>query len=105
MLPYGANGHSMLWQAESGFAFRMAGGYIRPEIPPPFAQFRAVHAFASNDPTATADDLRAFASEKHVTAVVVERGDAGFWPFLEPFGPPLGVDDVLIYRIRPEGDP
>ena len=105
VLPYGGNGHSMLWQAESGFAFRMAGGYIRPEIPPPFAQFRVVHAFASNDPTATAADLREFASAKHVTAVVVDRSAAGFWPLLEPFGPPLGVDDVLIYRIAAEGDP
>src|SRR5215204_4359377 len=105
VLPYGGNGHSMLWQAESGFAFRMAGGYIRPEIPPPFAQFRVVHAFGSNDPTATAADLREFASAKHVTAVVVERSAAGFWPLLEPFGPPLGVDDVLIYRIAAERSP
>jgi hypothetical protein len=100
LLPYGANGHSMLWQAESGFAFRMAGGYVRPFDPPSFLQFRIVHAFESNDPTATPDDLRALARTKGVTAVVVERDRAEFWrPILGAFGPPLGVDDVLIYRL------
>jgi hypothetical protein len=100
LLPYGGNGDSMLWQAESGFAFRMAGGYIRPEIPPPFDGFRAVHAFESNDPTATAVDVRAFADAKGVTAVVVPESDVGFWqPMLAPLGPPRYVDGVRIYRL------
>src|SRR5215213_3667422 len=79
VLPYGGNGNSMLWQAETGFAFRMAGGYIRPEVPPPFRGFPAVDAFEQQDPSlADADDVRAFARAKGVTAIVVAR-DAGLW--------------------------
>jgi hypothetical protein len=101
VLPYGANGNAMLWQAESDFAFRMAGGYVRPNVPWSFLKFPVVHAFESNDPTATPDDLRAFARAKRVTAVVVDRDDDEFWrPILGAFGPPLGVDDVLVYRLK-----
>ena len=32
VFPYGHAGDSMLWQAESGFGFRLAGGYLYPLV-------------------------------------------------------------------------
>lgn len=34
--PYNTAGNSMIWQAESHFWFRMAGGYVAPAAPPPY---------------------------------------------------------------------
>lgn len=34
--PYNTAGQSMIWQAESGFGFRMAGGYVAPANPSPY---------------------------------------------------------------------
>jgi hypothetical protein len=37
LLPVGIGGYSMLWQAESGLRFKMAGGYVvPPEAPDPY---------------------------------------------------------------------
>src|SRR5205807_1669551 len=33
VLPFGQLGNSMLWQAETGMWFRMAGGYLSPVYP------------------------------------------------------------------------
>jgi hypothetical protein len=100
-IPYGANGDSMLWQAESGFAFRMAGGYIRPNPPPSFARLRTVKAL--NDevpPPGGAAAVRAFARAKGVTAIVVARDGDRWRPLFAPFGPPQALGNVLLYRLR-----
>ena len=100
VIPYGANGDSMLWQAEGGFDFRMAGGYVRPNPPQSFARLPAVRAL--NDevpPPGGAADLRAFARAKGVTAIVVARDSDRWRPLLAPFGPPRALDSVLLYRL------
>ena len=45
--PYNTAGQSMIWQAESGFAFRMAGGYVAPADPPPYDTWPFVAQMAS----------------------------------------------------------
>src|SRR5215211_656376 len=88
-IPYGANGDSMLWQAESRFAFAMAGGYIRPDPPRSFARLRTVKALNDDvPPPGGAADVRAFARAKGVTAIVVARDSDRWRPLLAPFGPP-----------------
>jgi hypothetical protein len=44
VFPAGGRGDAMLWQAESAFWFRMAGGYLSPVVPANFRQYRAAHA-------------------------------------------------------------
>src|SRR6266852_4762273 len=34
VLPFGPTGDSMLWQAQSDYWFRLAGGFMRPDVPP-----------------------------------------------------------------------
>src|SRR5678816_611994 len=36
VFPFGSHGHSMLWQADAGFHYRMAGGWVAPAPPPSF---------------------------------------------------------------------
>jgi hypothetical protein len=70
-LPFGFNDTSMLWQAETGFWFRMPEGYLRFAIPTPFDRERTVRTFLYNR-TPTAAALRAFMRRHGVTAVVVD---------------------------------
>jgi hypothetical protein len=101
VIPYGPNGDSMLWQAEGGFEFRMAGGYVRPNPPRSFARIPAVRALNDDVPRpGGAADLRAFAHAKGVTAIVVARHGGRWRPVLAPLGPPQALDDVLLYRLR-----
>lgn len=47
--PYNTAGQSMIWQAESGFEFRMAGGYVAPADPPPYDTWPFVAQMATLD--------------------------------------------------------
>jgi hypothetical protein len=98
VLPFGAEGNSMLWQAESNFWFRLAGGYLSPVIPDAFARFRIVHRGAP----ATAADVLSLARAKGARAIVVDQSAGGRWRSLLP-GRPAAVGGVLVYRIGPRG--
>ena len=100
-LPYTSNGDSMLWQAESGYRFAMAGGHVNPEPPPDFERFPAVAALDENDPPPNGTaDLRAFAQAVHLSAIIVEDGAADRWQsLLAPLGQPLEYGGVRIYRL------
>src|SRR5205807_6975031 len=50
VVPYGANGDSMLWQADSGFWFRMPGGNVGTRPPPAFGDWRIMQALYSGQP-------------------------------------------------------
>ena len=101
VLPYDSNGDAMLWQAESGFAFRMAGGYVRPRPLDRFLRFPAVAALYENAvPPRGAADVRAFVRAQHVGAIVVDGAHADPWrKLLRPFGPPTAVGGVLLYDL------
>jgi PAS domain-containing protein len=76
VLPFGGLGHGMLWQAEAGFRFRQAGGYLRPDPPGPFAHDPAVEALRAGT-TPSEADFRAFlrrsgARVRHITDFFVE---------------------------------
>jgi len=104
-LPFGARGNSLIWQAKSGFWFRLAGGYIQNTVPPLFRQPRPVATVASNDEPAqiTTADIRAFAQKASVTSIVLNAAQSRPWRrILDPIGRPQVVGGVLIYPLTRE---
>jgi hypothetical protein len=104
-LPFGARGNSLIWQAESGFWFRLAGGYIWNTVPPSFLRPPRVASIATNnDPSQiTVADVRAFTRKASVTSIVLHAADRGRWrTLLDRLGVPLATGGVLIYRVPSE---
>ena len=97
-VPYEGNGSSMLWQADADFAFRLAGGYVRPAPPRSYLRYRAVRTVHfTGDPPAAAD-LAALARDKGITRFVVGEAVADDWrPALEQFGAPTRIGGVFVY--------
>jgi hypothetical protein len=107
-LPFGPGGDSMLWQADTGFWFRMAGGYVSPTAPPQFTEPHSVQQIAANDhpPKVTTQAVREFARLKQVTAILVDTRNASTWrQVLAPIAHPENVGGVLIYRLTPRTQP
>lgn len=101
ILPYTSNGDSMLWQAESDFRFRMAGGHVAPNPPPEFERFPAVASIDENGrPPHGASDVRAFARAKGVSVIVVDAPVNAMWsPILLPLASPVAYGGVYLYRL------
>ncbi len=70
IFPYGFWGNSMLWQAESGFWFRMAEGYLKPKPPAYYLRDPVVQELTYTFDTPSADQILAFARAKHVSRVL-----------------------------------
>ena len=101
-VPYGLNGVSMLWQAESGFYFRMAGGWTSI-TPREFQSWPIVGALLSGTYIPAApDQLRAFMAA-HDADLVIADDRSRFWmPLLSAIDPrPAHIGGVLIYRTSP----
>ncbi len=103
ILPYGAGGPSMLWQAESAMYFRMAGGWTSI-MPREFERWPAVNAmlYRSYIPGFT-DQLMAFLAHHDATAVIVADRERPLWdPLMAPLGlKPIVTGGVEIYRFTP----
>lgn len=97
VFPYGITGPSMLWQAESGMYFSMAGGYIGP-TPEEFRRWPAVSAALFSLPLADSRrQLSSFLAAHHVQAVVAADG-AG--PLPASLGiKPIELGGVSVYRL------
>ncbi len=79
ILPFGQLDNSMLWQADTDFWFRLAGGYINPVYPADYEHdplFPALFRKAKPDPQA----LRSFLVRRHIGAVIVDPAMAQRWP-------------------------
>ncbi len=91
--PYNTSGQSMIWQAESGFAFRMAGGYVAPDAPSPYNTWPFVSQMATlpwQYGPYWESNLRLYLTTNHVTAV------------LTPKRPPFKVQRLLtIVGLKP----
>jgi hypothetical protein len=82
ILPYSFRGNSDIWQAVSGFYFRMAGGYLGPPLVP--LQFQRylplVHDFYYQaDLPLSAELLKAFLAQNQVGAIVVADQQPHLW--------------------------
>jgi len=105
VLPYGINGNSMMWQLQSGWYFRMAGGYAG-NPPLEFRQWPIVRAFYRVGTVAlpaAGDQLKAFLATHRGTAVVVDDREAGIWrPLMATLdAAPIQAGGMTIYRATP----
>lgn len=101
ILPYTSNGNSMLWQAESGFAFTMTDGYFHAHPSSWFMRFPAVATMDENAvPPGGATDVRALTDATGVTAIIVDAKQSDPWrSLLAPLAKPQAVGGVLLYRL------
>jgi hypothetical protein len=105
VLPYSYAGNSMLWQLQSGWYFRMAGGNVGPP-PLRFRQWPIVRVFYRVGTVAlpaAGDQLKAFLATHSATAVLVDDREADIWrPLMETLGaPPIEAGGMTIYRVSP----
>jgi hypothetical protein len=100
ILPYGASGPSMLWQAESKMYFRMAGGWTSI-MPREFQTWPAVNAlmYRSYIPGFT-DQLKAFLAHHEAATLIVADKERALWDrMLAPLHlKPDTTGRVEIYR-------
>jgi hypothetical protein len=102
VIPFASNGFSMLWQAETGMAFPMTGGYIACRVPPDYRRWAIVHSFITGRRIPREEiQLQAFLGHFDVAHVVVDPRARG--PWLRMFGAlpvrPAAVGGVLVYRV------
>jgi hypothetical protein len=100
LLPYGINGDSMLWQAETDFYFRMAGGYM--ELAGPYAQETIPQAFYSGTPPKHyRRQLAAFVKRFDVQAIIVPDADKSIYrELLAPIPVrPEHIGGIWLYRL------
>lgn len=105
ILPFGANGVSTLWQAETGFYFYMPEGYVGQVMPPPFSTEATTAQLISNV-TPSASSLVSFIRQHYVSHIVVDTTDVVLsaqdpWPsYLANIGlHGSRVGGVLLYAI------
>jgi hypothetical protein len=96
---FGPNGR---WQADTGFRFRLAGGYGGYPFPSSVTSYPTYQTLLTGRLTPDyAVQLRRFIAAKHVTAVVVDDTAGGPWATL--FGSlgvkPVRTGGVVFYRV------
>jgi hypothetical protein len=75
VLPYGWNGPSMAWQAQSRMYFRMPGGYIGPTPPADFRQWPLSLTLTNSVPVPDpAKQLKSFSANYGIDAILVANG-------------------------------
>jgi hypothetical protein len=100
VLPNSSDGNSMLWQAQTGMYFRMAGGYIGG-IPPGFAIEEIRELFRPGQITlARGDRLKAFLTTYGIRSVIVNANISSGWSDLSSVlgTSPVRVGGVLLYQ-------
>jgi len=105
VLPYGINGNSMAWQLQSGWYFKMAGGYAG-NPPVEFRQWPIVRAFYRVGTVAlpdAGDQLKAFLATHRATAVLVDDREADIWrPLMATLNTaPVEAGAMTIFRAAP----
>lgn len=79
ILPFGQLGDSMLWQADTGMWFRLAGGYINPSYPGDY-QADPLFPYLLSNAQPNPQSLHAFLDQRHIGAVIVLPEMPQQWP-------------------------
>lgn len=101
-LPVSSDSDTMLWQAESGYRFRMAGGDIAPSPPASFLTSPGVTRVAEGAPlrAGQTDELKLYLRSKDVTTVVVDPRELSRWSgALDRIATPQAVGGIILYRV------
>jgi hypothetical protein len=101
IFPYGRLGNSMLWQAQGGMYFRMAGGWV-PVTPPEFSRWPLLQTFYGSAPGIDFDlQLRSFLADHNVRAIILSLDSKNRWSrLLQPLRLPASIrGDVIEYQV------
>jgi hypothetical protein len=101
VVPFGPLGDSMLWQAETGFWFRMPVGNVGVRPPPEFGAWPAMDTLYTGTPGGGTDrQMAEYLGANDVSRVVVIDGTPGQWDrvFAE-LGPPRHVAGAMVYAV------
>lgn len=104
-VPFGWNGDSMLWQAQSLMYFRMAGGYLGA-TPLEFERWPIVDALYWSILMPDIDaQLKQFLSHYGIETIILAESDKGPWRrvFSRIDSAPATIGGVLIYKFRCAG--
>jgi hypothetical protein len=102
MLPWPTKDNAMLWQAEAGYRFRMANGYLGPLVPKGVPDAVAAQQFMSGYRPPTAAPLVRFARDQGATTILLDDGWASWLPLFQG-----GVDlgGMHLYSVGSGGTP
>jgi hypothetical protein len=105
--PIGEGSNAMLWQVESAFRFRMAGGRIATTPPSPFMHpsWTIQKVSVGYDPGPDYPQLlRDYFAAKQVTSVIVDRRFADKWtPALDQLAKRHDLGGVVLYHVGNRG--
>ncbi len=106
ILPFGAPGYALLWQAESNFYFRIPQGrLIASAIPPAFVRWPIVHALDMSNPYIVdcVTQFAGFLASHDIRTVLVNPGDEKY--FVRLFDGARwhrsDVGGVVLYQVDP----
>jgi hypothetical protein len=103
VLPYGAAGWSLLWQAEDGFRYRLIGGHFGRRVTPAERSWSDVYQALGPGPSSAAIRTRfaRFLTAHHVSEIVVAPHTTfRVRRLVSSLGiRPVHADDVLVYRV------
>jgi hypothetical protein len=104
--PY-RSGEPLLWQVDSGFHFRLAGGAVRSGMPETFTPIKAAWEIHFDDARPGAPDMVEFFRQKDVSrSLIEEEFDEQWHPSLEWQGAPSARGGVVVYPgCAPAGEP
>ena len=103
IIPFSFDGQAMLWQEESGFGFRMTGGYVSATQPDEVWRYSIVRAILGQPlPPFPDGAVRALVRGRDVDVVLVRRGRPGPWAsvFSSALGAPRTSGGMLAWRVR-----
>ena len=100
MLPFHRT-DEMLWQAESGFAFRTANGDVAPGAPEGVPEPELIRRLGRPAIPADPQPLLAWARRQGVTTIITAGPEARAWArLLAPAGRPQRVGGVYLFDLR-----
>ena len=105
ILPQSVSSNGLLWQAETGFYFRIAvGGIVFPVAPAEFSRWPVLSTLDSGDEIMDfPEQLNATSGAHQVKAIIVDPRDHEPWTRLisESGLRPLEIGGVLFYKVPP----
>ncbi len=100
MLPFQRT-DAMLWQAETGFAFHTANGYVLAGVPEGVAEPELVRHLQSRTLPTDPQPLLAWARQQGVTTIIAAGSEAPAWVrLLAPTAHPQRVGGVYLFDLR-----
>jgi hypothetical protein len=103
IIPFSYDGQAMLWQQESGYGFRMTGGYVSATFPDVLWASPIVRAiYGAPMPPFPEREFRTLARDRHVDVVLLRSTRPEPWEAVlrAAYGQPRSAGGMLAWRVR-----